>query len=314
MALQNDGQILYEDPDIEARGKIPPRENLIITLPRKDQDATLYDWIINDRDEDGVYYPSDPGAYTFEVAQNVVKVIKTVKVHKETPILVQGYLFGRHKLLKAEISGLTTIIVFYRDPGDPTNLTTFDWTLHRWHDDTREYVREPATNYTTVREADKVTITLVNSVTTWVSTRLLGVLPPEPQPSDSGIFTALCYSSDAVGDAVYIMGDRVNGSFQVTKVDIDESNVVKAVACGVIIQKLSPTTCKVQTSGRILGLYTGLTPGLSLFVQEDSRLGHAPPVNPPVGRRVVQSLAYALAADVLLVRPWPPTRVLPSLG
>jgi hypothetical protein len=312
MALQNDGQILYEDPDIEAHGGIPARETLIITLPRKDQDATLYDWVINDRSADGTYYPADPGAYTYEAVQNVVKVYKTIKVRCETPILVQGYLFGKHKLLKEELSGLTQTIVFYREPGDPTNLTTFDWTLYRWHNDTREYVREPAANYTTVREADKVTVTLVNSVTTWVSTRLLGVLPADPQPSDSNIFKALCFSTDLVGDAVYIMGDRVNGSFQVTKVDIDEANVIKAVACGVIIQKLTSTTCNVQTGGRILGLYTGLTPGLSLFVQTDSRLGHTPPVEPLAGTRVVQPLAYALAADVLLIRPWPPIKKIPA--
>jgi hypothetical protein len=311
MALQNDGQILYEDPDIEARGLVPPRDPLFISL-RKDQDASLYDWVINDRNEQGAYYPADPGAYSVEAVQNIVKVTKAVPTRCQTPILVQGYLFGKHKLLKAELSGLTSQIIYTRDPGDSSNLTAYDWTLYRWQDSTREYTREPSSAYTVSKDVDKVTITLAYSVTTWVSTRLLGVLPEGPTPSTGDTFDAYCYATDLVGDAVYIMGDRVGAYYQVTKVLIDDSSIIKSCACGLIVQKTTATTCKVQTIGIVSGIYSGLTPGLSLFVQTNSRLSHVVPSEPSSGMRSIQSLAYALATDVLLVRPWPPIRKIPA--
>jgi hypothetical protein len=125
-------------------------------------------------------------------------------------------------------------------------------------------------------------------------------------------FPALCLTTDAVGDAVYIAADRVGSDFQVTKVDIDDSSSKISVGTGVLVSKPTTTTCTVRTSGRESGVLAGMTPGLSLFIQTDGSLAHTVPSGPGGGKRSIQVMGYALAADVLLVRAWPPSKKIPA--
>jgi hypothetical protein len=123
---------------------------------------------------------------------------------------------------------------------------------------------------------------------------------PGGQPGDATItFNAICLSTDEVGDVCYISGDRIGSYHQVTKVDI--TTTTKMPAIGIIIQKLTATTCLVMTSGELVGLYTGLTPGKMLFVGDDSRLTESAPGGPAIGIKQVQAVAYALASDTILV-------------
>lgn len=120
---------------------------------------------------------------------------------------------------------------------------------------------------------------------------------------------ANCDPGDLVGDAVYVSADKVAGIITVTKVDIDSSTYIEAVTVGVIISKSDPSTCNVRLSGVVESLYSGLTPGSRLYVDDNSRLIEGPPVRPSTGKRIIQEVAYALSKDTILVRPLSPFRV-----
>lgn len=123
------------------------------------------------------------------------------------------------------------------------------------------------------------------------------------------VILANCDAGDLVGDAVRISSDKVAGLFTVSKVDIDSAAGNDAFSAGVIISKSDPLTCRVQWGGVLEGVYSGLTPGFRLFVDENSRLQEGPPARPSTGRRLVQELAYALASDTILINPLAPIRV-----
>ena len=132
--------------------------------------------------------------------------------------------------------------------------------------------------------------------------------PVQGGQGGSRVIAAHCSSSDLVGDAVRVSGDRVTGMYTVSKVDIDAVTGNEAVSMGVIISKSSSVTCQVQWRGVLQGIYSGLTPGSRLFVNELSRLQEGPPARPATGRRLVQELAYVLANDTILIKPLSPIR------
>lgn len=124
----------------------------------------------------------------------------------------------------------------------------------------------------------------------------------------SSVVRAYCFSTDAVGDCVYIMGDRVGRIYQVTKVDVDNSDIKKAVAVGVIQSKDDPTECLVQTFGELSNTFFGMTPGATLFVDTDSRPSETP-APPTFGlKRVLQQIGTAIASDILFINPGEPVR------
>lgn len=124
-------------------------------------------------------------------------------------------------------------------------------------------------------------------------------------------FKAYCDTSDAVGHAVYITGDKIGDYHQVTRVDIDDANPGKAIARGIISTKLASNICNVQTYGPVAGVLSGMTPGASLFVNLDSTLREGPPSRPPTGSRLWQNVAYATASNVLVVDIHRPVLVRP---
>ncbi len=114
---------------------------------------------------------------------------------------------------------------------------------------------------------------------------------------------AFCFSTDAVGDCVYIMGDRVGRTYQVTSVDVDDVDIKKAVAVGVVTSKSSPTDCIVQLEGPLENVFFGMTPGAMLFVGHDSRPTESP-APPTFGiKRVLQQIGHAIASDVIWISP-----------
>jgi hypothetical protein len=125
----------------------------------------------------------------------------------------------------------------------------------------------------------------------------------------TGAFRAYCYATDRPGDAVYIMGDKVGSTYQVTRVDIDDSDPVVAIAVGVIHSKQSPALCTVRVSGELDGVYTGLPPGRLVFVGTDGRLTVTPPARPLAGTRVLNAVGYTLASGAIMVRVASPARL-----
>jgi hypothetical protein len=115
----------------------------------------------------------------------------------------------------------------------------------------------------------------------------------------SSKFLAFCFATDAIGDAVYIMGNKVGDRYQVTKVDIDDPAKWKSI--GIIVYKSSASECVVQCGGLVYGVYTGLTPDAWLFVDTNSRLIEGPPARPTAGLRATQNMGVVLSTTDLLL-------------
>lgn len=113
----------------------------------------------------------------------------------------------------------------------------------------------------------------------------------------SEILPGNCLSGDAVGDFVYITGNKVAGRVQVTKVDI--TNVSKMPAVGVIVNKDNPTTCDVQWSGEVLGVFTGLTAGSVYFVDTGGTATASLPT--PGSDFYIQKVGIATSADSMVL-------------
>lgn len=123
------------------------------------------------------------------------------------------------------------------------------------------------------------------------------------------IVDANCQISDAVKDVVHVSGDEVGGIYTVTKVDIAATDAVEAIGIGVITEKLTSTTCRVQLNGPLVGVYTGLTPGRRLFVGNLGQLVEAPPL-PSSGASLIQKMGYALSSSAVMLAPAEPSRLI----
>jgi hypothetical protein len=124
----------------------------------------------------------------------------------------------------------------------------------------------------------------------------------------SPFFQAYCFSTDAVGDLVYIMGPKLGVYYQVAKVDIDDP--AKMPAVGVIIAKVSPTECVVQTDGIVRGFYSGLVTGRPAFAGIDAR-ATTTFVRPTSGYRLLQIVGVSLSSMDLLLGLQMPSGILP---
>lgn len=111
---------------------------------------------------------------------------------------------------------------------------------------------------------------------------------------------ANCLVGDGVGSLVYITGDKVGAYYQVAT--IDPSDRGKMPAVGVIIHKLTSTSCVVQTGGDVDGVYSGLTPGELLFAGDGGGLDDEMPI-PSGGPRYVQTVGVSLGSDIFRISP-----------
>lgn len=123
------------------------------------------------------------------------------------------------------------------------------------------------------------------------------------------LLPAFCFATDAVGDVVYIMGNKVGDRYQVTKVDIDDITTMPAI--GIIVSKDSSTECRIQINGIVRGVYTGLTAQKPLFIGTDSRLTHTVTSYPTAGRRAQQMMGQALTSDELFLHVKSPIILVP---
>lgn len=113
-----------------------------------------------------------------------------------------------------------------------------------------------------------------------------------------GMVEVACLTSDAIGDPMCIRGDRVNGKWRVQKADALDGSKMPAV--GILIDKTTPTVGKMQMTGPIRDIFTGLNPGKSYHVNSPS-FTVAPPVPGMLGYSMAQILGYAAASDILVL-------------
>lgn len=115
-------------------------------------------------------------------------------------------------------------------------------------------------------------------------------------------FDSTCSVDDEIGHAVYVLGPSL-----VEGVDIRDDDKVNAV--GLITDKPTPTTCKVQVAGLVRGVLAGLTPGARYFVGDDSLLSPTRPVGTEADPVYVISMGTAVSPSVLALSPSPPVKV-----
>jgi hypothetical protein len=112
---------------------------------------------------------------------------------------------------------------------------------------------------------------------------------------------ASCLATDTVGDCVYISADYSGIRYSVTRAD--PRDTLKMPAVGIIISKSSPTLCKVQWSGELAGVYTGLTVNKPIFVGLDGRVTITPPGPLTGGYSFVQNLGVIVGTSRILLAP-----------
>lgn len=112
-------------------------------------------------------------------------------------------------------------------------------------------------------------------------------------------FVAGCPATMTVGKWVYISGPSISGVYQVKAVDI--SDPIKVPAVGVVVEKLSSTSCRVMWEGEVTGVFSSLTPRRVYFIQSDGSIGIVPPASG--SGYYVQRVGLALDFGTLLVTP-----------
>ena len=121
-------------------------------------------------------------------------------------------------------------------------------------------------------------------------------------------FDAECPSGTAVGDFVYVTGDKVAGVIQVARAEPKSATKtnVKMPALGVVISKKTSTDCLIHTGpglvdATVLGVV--LIPEQRYFVGFNGRINANMPNPPTGGFSLVQVAGVAVSTDQLLLIP-----------
>lgn len=108
---------------------------------------------------------------------------------------------------------------------------------------------------------------------------------------DPALATATCTAAEAVGDLVYISGNKTGADYAVRKADVTDYTKMPVVA--VIVYKISATKAVIQFGGEV-GLYTGLTPGQVYWVSDSATPTNVPPTVTTGQRKYWQSVGVAV--------------------
>jgi len=115
--------------------------------------------------------------------------------------------------------------------------------------------------------------------------------------SGASPITSDCLVTDVVGNFVYITGDRIESALQIETVNIED--LAKMPAIGIITEKLSSTKCRLQTSGIVEGVLSGLTPQERYYIGTDGKATATPP-EPGAGETFyIQYVGIAIASNAL---------------
>lgn len=136
---------------------------------------------------------------------------------------------------------------------------------------------------------------LAVALTIWLATP-----PPSPTPSPVYSFNGTCLSTAQLGDIVYLTGGASN---EVRAVDLTDFDKMPVAGC--LIQKPTPTTCVVQTSNIVSGIYTGLTPGRIHFAGRGSNPKPVYPAPiPSIGETIfIQPVGIAINSSTIALAP-----------
>ena len=107
-------------------------------------------------------------------------------------------------------------------------------------------------------------------------------------------FDATCQATDAVGNLVYSKADN-----EVETIDITDSSKMPAV--GIILEKITATTCVVQTFGPYE--IAGLTPGQRYWAGALGVPSDLFPTAASGGIAIAQVVGFALSTDELILDP-----------
>jgi len=113
----------------------------------------------------------------------------------------------------------------------------------------------------------------------------------------AGKFNCSCTAAESTGKVVYIAGPATGNIYKVRKADPFDGN--KMPSFGVIISKDSPLSCKVQWTGEVSGIFSGLIPGRPYFVG----VGGDITLTPMIGEVYIQKVGLALSESTLLLIP-----------
>jgi hypothetical protein len=107
-------------------------------------------------------------------------------------------------------------------------------------------------------------------------------------------FDSSCQAGDAVGNLVYSKADD-----EVETIDITDSSKMPAV--GIILEKITATTCVVQTFGPYE--IAGLTPGQRYWAGAAGTPSNLFPTASPGGIAIAQVIGFAHTTDELILDP-----------
>lgn len=113
-------------------------------------------------------------------------------------------------------------------------------------------------------------------------------------------FVADCPVPVAVDDLVYVTGPSVLGVVQVGIVDITDR--AKMPAIGIVIEKMTSTSCRVLTQGEVSSTIT-LIPGKRYFASDTGSITEIRPIPAVGGIAFVQPVGYAIDTNRLLFDP-----------
>lgn len=118
---------------------------------------------------------------------------------------------------------------------------------------------------------------------------------------DVQLATAICDTTDAVGDFVYVSGNKSGSDYSVAKAD--PTTYAKIPAVAVITYKITATKAVIQFKGEVKNIYTGLTPGKTYFLGTAATPTDTPPV-PGIGQKAyVQIIGVATDSTILRLLP-----------
>lgn len=127
---------------------------------------------------------------------------------------------------------------------------------------------------------------------------------PGPAGADGStaptILDATCTAAELIDDLVYVAG-FTGATPHVRTCDVDDD--AKMPAIGLILEKPTSTTARIQIAGQLTVAGGAFTPGAYVWVSTGSQLGDTRPPAPATGSRLVQRVGRAVTDELIVLDP-----------
>lgn len=110
-------------------------------------------------------------------------------------------------------------------------------------------------------------------------------------------FIGECPNTTLVGDLVYVSGSTRS----VALADFTDADKLPSIGC--VTAKFDPITCKVQTTGLVAGVYSGLLPGATYYLGDTGRPVAGVPAPDPGQALFQQAVGVALDPTTMILSP-----------